>query len=324
MPDLPQSNLEFTFDFRDPVFYSYINIVEPGSPYAPPLHLIRMAVAMSKHHHPLVRFAGGWAAAEAGTINRWFGIKNRWTLPHREEALDIGNSIWLGIDDDEWEQFAPPDDDRLQAQMWSFNMRQHIAMAYLPSLQLAARARVGEPVTAQEAYERFKRVKQGLMPTIRTLLADPDSATIHSRAMRGLAREIAAAWMLQHEFLQLAPPPKDTPQPEYVVTPASLRDDHHRRPADRCDLNIFSLGGRGKRLPVQVGLQKEIRLNAFEITQSDLGGAATQQQFLRRIYKYEMGNPRPSAFLARISNKLRNRMKRNQLQLPDPKQRGPN
>jgi len=321
MTNFPPSALESAFNFRDPTFYSYINVIKTGTYDAPPMRLIEMASDMSGHHHPLVRLAAGSAATEAGTVSYWSGIRNDWTLKNREEAIRIGNLIWYGIEDKELEQCAPTNDPDLEAELWALNLRRKMAIAYLPALQLAARARADKPITAQDAYGRFARVKQILLPTVGTLLEDPDDTSARSAAMRGLASEIATACLLQPEFLEPAPPTAYALPPEYIVTPASLRDDHHGYSAYRCDLNTYSVTEKGKRTSVQVGTPGQGPHHSFAVTRADLGGRLEpKQRFLRRIYQHEAGHTGDRAYLAEASETLRAGLKLYKQQHPKQSQ----
>jgi hypothetical protein len=146
-----------------------------------------------------------------------------------------------------------------------------------------------------------------------SLLAEPNDGSSRGRAMRGLANELAVGWLLQPELLEPTPP-RDliVEKPSHVVIPASLRQDNHRRPAERVDLNVYALSAKGRRTPVQVGtIPKEVDPNAFQIATTrdlDLGPNAGAQNLLGQIYQREIGDRTGTDNLIQISRTLLDNM----------------
>lgn len=297
------SNLELVFGFHDPAFGAYMT--EQSLRYVSPSRLLELTAEMSSHHHPLVRYAAGWTATEAGIIPPWHAAKHgEWTLRHRQESVDIGHTIWGAIRDDEWA--ASTDRHHLLDDLQALNTRRQIAMAYLPVFHLVAHGRAGEPLTAPDTYDRFKKVELGLSPIINSLL----TSKLNNHTY-GLARELASALLLQRKFLQ-PPPTTDTPMDEPVIAPASLRHDHHVIKDYRSDLTAYFLREGGKKTAIQVGVfKKDTHSRIFQVIPTRDLAPYTEGQvdILRQIYQYIKGDTSFGANLTEISNNLCDRLK---------------
>ncbi|HSX36255.1 MAG TPA: hypothetical protein VLH84_04970 [Patescibacteria group bacterium] len=308
---LRSCHLEAVHGFSDPAFAFYMSSFRIGGDAVPPFRAVEAAFAMSTHPHPLVRYAAGWAAIEAGTLSRRDAARSNWTMDDRNTALDVGGMIWRDIDDGEWARFVRPNDPYQEASILSLGLRQRVAQAYLPSLRLAARYLGGEQLTAADAYGELDESKRNLLSVARSLQTEPRRPRRYHDSVRGVAGELATAWLLQPEFMCPGPIDETTPLPQYVVAPASVRQDHHSNPRQRADLLAYSLRSRGKKTPVQVSGTAEHETDLLTImTSRDLKlPPRGQLRLLARICRHEAGKPDHQdpellAFSAQLTNAM--------------------
>ncbi|HSX29439.1 MAG TPA: hypothetical protein VLE73_02670 [Candidatus Saccharimonadales bacterium] len=156
----PGASLEQQFGFTDAAFQRYMNLGTISQ--TAPAELTRMASAMAKHEHPIVRYAAGWAYAEEGLHRSDVSTGESKPPDIRLDALHKANVLWATTEPYLADLQQQSSNEKLAANIWGIRLRAQQARAYVPNMQLIARARGGEQLSHESIIPAHQRTDSAL------------------------------------------------------------------------------------------------------------------------------------------------------------------
>ncbi|HWY78827.1 MAG TPA: hypothetical protein VNW29_00555 [Candidatus Sulfotelmatobacter sp.] len=225
------SSLERAFGFVDPLFREYISM--KSTKYASSRVLTILSSEMSHHTHPLVRYASGWVSAEAGMLRVRQRDRDRersYSLPGRLSAIEAAKNIWQEVKDDFQEAQQAASSSDTKADYLGFQLRAEQALAYIPSMRLAATLFSGREVPEEIRDILLRETRKNLTALGKNLTDLKGHGKKFLDVRSGVRNEILSGLLLQEEQ-----------SPRYVILPASLRQDNNSMGYLRSDLVAVSL-----------------------------------------------------------------------------------
>ncbi len=231
-----RSPLEQAFDFEDPHFRDYI-----ANHSRSPDQFMKMSDQMGTNDHPLVRYAAGWAAAEAALFRGRKG-RNSGKLETRLGYLSQASEHWLGAGEEMSDLRRAQSTERKNLDVRDTGVRLVQSLSYLPLMEVAASWLAYEPLDDEVTEAKFQKVRSGCLELGSGVMALPSKTTQERESRSGLATEMAYGLVSQ----------LDEPQ-RYLTLPASFRQEHNRFSAKmRADYIAVSAGDSHKKVLVQL------------------------------------------------------------------------
>jgi hypothetical protein len=221
-----RSNLEQLYGFDYMPFRQYMQ--GHGAVKNRAQKYLRLSGEMAGHPHPVVVYAAGWAAAEA--VMHRAHPDRPYPLAKRLAALERAQALWSAVhpalEEAAQQRHTSPD---LAASFFGLALRTKAALAYVPSMRLAAKWLAGFPLNTRQTESTLHHTEKkvtalGAEALGQTLRQERPSAT-----RQGFCGELLAGLLIQ----------KHRP-PRHLIVPAALRQDHHPNPQLRGDLVAIS------------------------------------------------------------------------------------
>jgi hypothetical protein len=220
----PQSNLERVFGFSDPHFNTFITLRQSTGLSAETL--LEHSEAMAGHDNPIVKYAGGWAAAEVAMRRG-----GRLPISTRLAALERADATWSSAG----AAFAAIRHHsyvrRLQAEYLGYELRATQGLAYIPTMTVVAELLAGAKVDNSAIEAKIQPTQKNLLELGKLSRDQSDQIPpniIGTR--RGFLAEVLTGLLMQ----------SDRPL-NLLILPASIRQVHHYRNELRADLVAMRL-----------------------------------------------------------------------------------
>jgi hypothetical protein len=243
-----------------------------------------MLEGIVRHHHPIVRYAAGWAATEAAQYRERPSQPRQISLSTRMTSLEFASQQWLESCAALFAGESQATNHLKRGEYYIHGLRALNALGSLPVMKLVAQLHTDElpsqtDITAELGRARHAQLENGMRAmTAPGLIVDQ---LIH-RA--GFLNELSAQWVLQDNAA-------DT---NHFFVPASMRFDHHVFYGKRADLVAHDIDGVHFRTMIQVSKDEKSYdpdTKTFPVTGSDiyLPGRSSPLHTIRALYDKEKG-----------------------------------
>jgi hypothetical protein len=279
------SNLEHVFGFRDLAFRQYMTLGRTKD--ASPRLLKDLASEMAEHGHPIVRYAGAWAVAEAGMFRLSHpGLQSRPntdSLPDRLQSLETAQGMWGQAAIDFGNLRGATTRPELQNEYLGFELRAMQSLTYIPSMQLTATLMSDFVISEQDRDGLLQRTRQRLASLGEVVLDLKGNGQGFFDVRSGICNEILGGLLLQESH-----------DSRYVIIPASVRQDNHAEASMRADLIAVNTKETHPRTLIQISSrmdQNQVSKERFIVhTWSDLTLEGQRpRDTLRRVIEKEKG-----------------------------------
>ncbi|HSX33744.1 MAG TPA: hypothetical protein VLF91_05415 [Candidatus Saccharimonadales bacterium] len=209
-----------------------------------PQGLLDLASQMRNHLHPLIRYAGGWAAGEAGLFRpRPKRTRQGYVYPTEDRlaALQDAQQAWRRAEQAFHRAVLEAPDRDMAGNMWGLAFRARQALAYVPSMEIVAHLMGGSELSEPAIEAKLLATELDVLRLGRSLLKRQKGRGVPTYVRKGMGYEVIAGLLLQrHRPLS------------HIIIPASLRQDNKLHETARGDLLAVALEGDHPRVLVGV------------------------------------------------------------------------
>lgn len=221
------SNLELVFGFTDRAFNEYISLERTKDIL--PSQLQSLSSEMSRHSHPIVMYAGGWAAAEASMLR----MKDNnptykdvdYSVSDRLQSLTNAQNMWLTAAEELHVLHGNTEDPKVSADLLGFELRAMQAISYLPSMRLISHLMGDQDISEQERDGYLRDTKQRVLSLSDVVIDLPGEDSEFLKVRSGVCNELLSGIFLQSDH-----------DPQFIIIPASVRQDNNASGGRRSDL----------------------------------------------------------------------------------------
>jgi hypothetical protein len=254
--------------------------------------------------HPIARMAAGWVAAELALqpphpqFNSWL------SYDFRQESLGNAAGRWQDAADDLHDYGEAKTSPRRKSEVFSMEIRMKDALAYTPIMEIGAALLAGEPLDDNVTDENRRTSRIQSAETASLLDISVDNLEM-AWAIAGLRAELACGAVGQV-----------AKSPNYLIMPASIRQDHHPDARERADYQALSVSAPHEVSLIQVTTREEHAvpnpkfLSVIANDQLVMGKGQKPLTTLRVFNEWANGtaSQKSTKYLQWLSRKLMNRI----------------